>query len=98
MVGSYNLVYRASITNLRDSTLVVKDAAFTVTLVSCCALTTFDASPWVALTTMTTTALATTSSTQVLQIKDSISKTNSPSDGWTYCGDRLFTIWSGMSP
>jgi len=66
MAGTYNLVYRAQLTNLRGGSVVVKDAPFTVTVVSCCSATVFDPSPFVALVTMSTTALATTAVTQIL--------------------------------
>lgn len=89
--GIYNMVYRASITNLRTGSLVNKDAIFTVTVVDKCATTTFSA-PSPALTAMSTTALAGTTTTQTLTIKDTVSTANIPSDGWTYCGFRTFTV------
>lgn len=95
--GIYNMVYRASLTNLRTSSVVNLDAPFTVTVVDRCATTTFSA-PSPALTAMSTTALAGTTTTQTLTIKDTVSTANTPSDGWTYCGFRTFTINSGLSP
>ena len=97
--GTYNMVFRASITNLRTGLPVNKDATFTVTVVDKCATTTFSA-PSPALTAMSTTALAGTTTTQTLTIKDTVSSAigNGNNDGWTYCGFRTFTINSGLSP
>jgi hypothetical protein len=62
-VGTYNLVYRASMTNLRTPTPVVTlDATFTVTIIDRCATTSFNiAQPTI--NTMATTALSVTSHT-----------------------------------
>lgn len=94
--GTYNLVYRASITNARTSTVVNLDATFTVTIIDRCATATFTPQP--STITMATTALSTTAVTAVLTYKDSVSSANGNLDGFTYCGNRVWTIDAGMSP
>ena len=94
--GSYNLIYRASLTNTRTSTVVTLDEAFTVTIVDRCSTTTFTPQP--ALSTMTTTALSSAVYTQTLSYKDSVSLGFGDQLGLTFCGNRIYTIDSGLSP
>lgn len=94
--GTYNLIYRASITNARTNTAVNLDATFTVTIIDRCATTTFTPQP--SAISMSTTALSTTAVTETLTYKDSVSSGNGNLDGYTYCGNRVWTIDAGMSP